>query len=103
MDENATMYSGQIKAVVMIKGKDEQEKDYVFKTMNFTVNVKEALCEYGADGVYHTWATDIEERISQMESISSSQNTFVGTSSDYEAAVGNGEIQNGMLITITDA
>ena len=103
MDENATMYPGKIVATVKIEGKDEQDKDYVMKTMNFSVNVEEALCEYGADGVYRTWATDIETRIETLEDISSSMRaTFIGTTSAYDAANLAGNITNGMLITLTD-
>ena len=104
MDENATMYPGKIVATVKIEGKDEQDKDYVMKTMNFSVDVEEALCEYGADGVYRTWATDIETRIEDLEeSISSVKSTFVGTTAQYNSAVTTGDIKNGMLVTITDA
>ena len=103
LDEDATMYSGRIKAVIKVSGKDEQDKDYVMKTMNFSVNVEEALCEYGADGVYRTWATDIETRIETLEDISSSMRaTFIGTTSAYDAANLAGNITNGMLITLTD-
>ena len=104
MNEDATMYPGKIIATVQLEGVDEKDKTYVMKTMNFSVNVEEALCEYGADGVYRTWATDIETRIIKLESIaSSSKATFIGTKSDFEAAKAAGEIQNGMLVTITDA
>lgn len=104
MDENATMYPGKIVATVKIEGKDEQDKDYVMKTMNFSVNVEEALCEYGADGVYRTWATDIETRITDLESVaSSSQATFVGTTAEYNAAVSSGSIPSGMFVTLTDS
>ena len=103
MDENATMYPGKIVATVKIEGKDEQDKDYVMKTMNFSVNVEEALCEYGADGVYRTWATDIESRIENLEDISSSMKaTFIGTTSAYDASNLAGNITNGMFITLTD-
>ena len=104
MDENATMYPGKLTAVIKMEGIDESGKPYVMKTMNFSVDVEEALCEYGADGVYRTWATGIETRIIKLESIaSSSKATFIGTKSDFEAAKAAGEIQNGMLVTITDA
>ena len=74
------------------------------KTMNFSVNVEEALCEYGADGVYRTWATDIETRITDLESVaSSSQATFVGTTAEYNAAVSSGSIPSGMFVTLTDS
>ena len=104
LDEDATMYSGQIKAVIKISGKDEQDKDYVMKTMNFSVNVEEALCEYGADGVYRTWATDIETRITNLESVaSSSQATFIGTTAEYNTATSLGNIPSGMFVTLTHA
>ena len=104
MDENATLYSGRILATVQLEGTDEQGKTYIMKTMNFSVNVEEALCEYGADGVYRTWATDIETRVTELESVaSSSQATFVGTTAEYNAAVSSGSIPSGMFVTLTDA
>ena len=104
MDENATMYPGRILATVQLEGVDEKNKTYIMKTMNFSVNVDEALCEYGADGVYRTWATDIETRIANIEKVaSSSKATFIGTTTEYNTAVGAGEIPSGMFITLTDA
>ena len=104
MDENATMYSGKLTAVIKMEGLDESGKPYVMKTMNFSVNVEEALCEYGADGVYRTWATDIETRITDLESVaSSSQATFIGTMAEYNAAVNSSSIPSGMFVTLTDA
>ena len=104
MDENATMYPGRILATVQLEGVDEKDKTYVMKTMNFSVNVEEALCEYGADGVYRTWATDIETRITDLEKVaSSSQATFIGTTAEYNTAVGAGEIPSGMFVTLTDS
>ena len=103
MNEDATLYSGKILATVQLEGVDEKDKTYVMKTMNFSVNVEEALCEYGADGVYRTWATDIESRIETLEDISSSMRaTFIGTTSAYDTANLAGNITNGMLITLTD-
>ena len=103
MNEDATLYSGKILATVQLEGVDEKDKTYVMKTMNFSVNVEEALCEYGADGVYRTWATDIESRIENLEDISSSmRTTFIGTTSAYDAANLAGDITNGMFITLTD-
>ena len=104
MDENATLYSGRILATIKVEGEDEIGKHYVMKTMNFSVNIEEALNEYGADGVYHTWATDIETRIESLEGIaSSSQATFIGTTAEYNAAMSSGSIPSGMFITLTDA
>ena len=104
MNEDATMYPGKLTAVIKMEGVDESGKPYVMKTTNFSVDIEDALNEYGADGVYRTWATDIETRIIKLESIaSSSKATFIGTKSDFEAAKAAGEIQNGMLVTITDA
>lgn len=104
MNEDATMYPGKLIATVQLEGLDEQGKNYVMKTMNFSVKVEEALCEYGADGVYRTWATDIETRIENLENIaSSSQATFIGTTAEYNAAYSAGDIPSGMFITITDA
>ena len=104
MNEDATMYSGKIKCGVKVEGKDEQGKDYVLKTLSFSVDVEESLNDYGADGVYKTWATDIETRIEDLEeSISSVKSTFVGTTAQYNSAVTTGDIKNGMLVTITDA
>ena len=103
MNEDATMYSGKLTAVIKMEGLDESGKPYVMKTMNFSVNVEEALCEYGADGVYRTWATDIETRITDLESVaSSSQATFIGTTAEYNAAVSSGNIPSGMFVTLTD-
>ena len=104
MNEDATMYPGRILATVQLEGTDEQGKTYIMKTMNFSGNVEEALCEYGAEGVYRTWATDIDTRITDLESIaSSSQATFIGTTSEYNDANVAGNIQSGMFVTITDA
>ena len=104
MNEDATMYSGKLTAVIKMEGLDESGKPYVMKTMNFSVNVEEALCEYGADGVYRTWATDIETRITDLESIaSSSQTTFIGTTAEYNTATSLGNIPSGMFVTLTDA
>ena len=102
MDENATMYPGKIIATVKIEGKNEIGNDYVMKTMNFSVNIEDALNEYGADGIYHTWATDIEAKIENLENIVSSVPFFIGTSSEYNEAVELGNISPGMVITITD-
>ena len=103
MNEDATLYPGRILATVQLEGVDEQGKAYIMKTMNFSVNVEEALCEYGADGVYRTWATDIETRIETLEDIaSSSQATFIGTTAEYNAAVSSGNIPSGMFVTLTD-
>ena len=104
MNEDATMYSGKLTAVIKMEGLDESGKPYVMKTMNFSVNVEEALCEYGADGVYRTWATDIETRITDLESVaSSSQATFIGTTAEYNTATSLGNIPSGMFVTLTDA
>ena len=104
MNEDATMYPGKILATVQLEGTDEQGKTYIMKTMNFSVNVEEALCEYGADGVYRTWATDIETRIESLEGIaSSSQATFIGTTAEYNDAVSSGNIPSGMFVTLTDS
>ena len=104
MNEDATMYPGKILATVQLEGTDEQGKTYIMKTMNFSVNVEEALCEYGADGVYRTWATDIETRITDLENVaSSSKATFIGTTAEYNTAVGAGNIPSGMFVTLTDA
>ena len=104
MDENATMYPGKLTAVIKMEGIDESGKPYVMKTTNFSVQIDEALNEYGADGVYRTWATDIETRITDLESIaSSSQATFIGTTAEYNAAVSSGNIPSGMFVTLTDS
>lgn len=104
MNEDTTMYPGQIKAVIKIAGKDENGNDYVMKTMNFSVNIEEALNEYGADGVYRTWATDIETRIENLEkTASSSQATFIGNTTELNTAISAGQIPSGMFITLTDA
>lgn len=103
MNEDATMYPGKLTAVIKIVGEDESGKPYVMKTMNFSVNVEEALNEYGADGVYRTWATDIEARVTELESVaSSSKATFIGTTAEYNAAVSSGNIPSGMFVTLTD-
>ena len=104
MNEDATMYPGKILATVQLEGTDEQGKTYIMKTMNFSVNVEEALCEYGADGVYRTWATDIETRITDLENVaSSSKATFIGTTAEYNTAVSSGSIPSGMFVTLTDS
>ena len=104
MNEDATMYSGKITATVQIEGTDEQGKAYIMKTMNFSLNVEDALSEYGADGVYRTWATDIDSRLDNLEKVaSSSQATFIGTTSEYNTADSSGQIPSGMFVTLTDA
>ena len=103
MNEDATMYPGKLTAVIKMEGVDESGKPYVMKTTNFSVDIEDALNEYGADGVYRTWATDIESRIETLEDISSSMRaTFIGTTSAYDAANLAGDITNGMFITLTD-
>ena len=105
MNEDATMYPGKITAVVQIEGEDEQGNDYVFKTMNFSVNIEDALNEYGTEGVYKTWATDIESRIENLEknnSPSTASEAFIGTMEEYNTAYSSGDIPNGMFVTITD-
>ena len=104
MNEDATMYPGKLTAVIKMEGLDESGKPYVMKTTNFSVDIEDALNEYGADGVYRTWATDIETRITDLEKVaSSSQATFIGTTAEYNTAVGAGEIPSGMFVTLTDA
>lgn len=104
MNEDATMYPGKLTAVIKMEGLDESGKPYVMKTTNFSVDIEDALNEYGADGVYRTWATDIETRIESLEDIaSSSQATFIGTTAEYNAAVSSGSIASGMFVTLTDA
>ena len=104
MDENATMYPGKLTAVIKMEGVDESGKPYVMKTTNFSVQIDDALNEYGADGVYRTWATDIETRITDLEKVaSSSQATFIGTTAEYNAAVSSGNIPSGMFVTLTDS
>ena len=104
MDENATMYPGKLTAVIKMEGVDESGKPYVMKTTNFSVQIDDALNEYGADGVYRTWATDIETRITDLEKVaSSSQATFIGTTAEYNTATSSGNIPSGMFVTLTDA
>ena len=105
MNEDATMYPGKITAAVQIEGEDEQGNEYVLKTMNFSVNIEDALNEYGTDGVYKTWATDIESRIENLEknnSPSAPSGAFIGTMDEYNTAYSSGDIPNGMFVTITD-
>lgn len=104
LNEDATLYPGKIIATVQLEGTDEQGKTYIMKTMNFSVNVEEALCEYDADGVYRTWATDVDTRIANLEKVaSSSQATFIGTTAQYNTAISAGQIPSGMFVTLTDA
>ena len=100
MDEDAAKYPGTIIALCQIEGTNDNN-EYVMKTMNFSVNVEDSLCEYGMDGIYRTWATDIEARISKLETATSSP-FFIGTTSEYEKAVSTGNVTSGMFITITD-
>lgn len=105
MNEDATMYPGKITAAIQIEGEDEQGNEYVLKTMNFSVNIEDALNEYGTDGVYKTWATDIESRIENLEknnSPSAPSGAFIGTMDEYNTAYSSGDIPNGMFVTITD-
>lgn len=104
VDENATMYPGSIRVGIKIQGTDELGKAYVMKSKDFKVTVDEALNEYGADGVYITWAIQIENRIANLEKItSSSQATFIGTTAQYNTAISAGQIPSGMFVTLTDA
>lgn len=104
LNEDATLYPGKIIATVQLEGTDEQGKTYIMKTMNFSVNVEEALCEYDADGVYRTWATDVDTRIANLEKVaSSSQATFIGTTAQYNTTISAGQIPSGMFVTLTDA
>lgn len=100
MNEDATRYAGTITAVIKIEGIND-DAPYALKTVNFSVNVEQSLCEYGVDGVYHTWATDIEERIAKLETVSSSP-FFIGTTDEYKKASSSGAVASGMFITITD-
>ena len=103
LDEDVTMYASNVVVSIQIEGEDELGNEYIKKTKDFSINVEEALCEYGADGVYRTWATDIDTRITDLESIaSSSQATFIGTTAEYNAAVSSGNIPSGMFVTLTD-
>ena len=105
MNEDATMYPGKITAAVQIEGEDEQGNEYVLKTMNFSVNIEDALNEYGTEGIYKTWATDIESRIENLEKSNSpsvSSGAFIGTMDEYNTAYSSGDIPNGMFVTITD-
>ena len=103
IDENATMYSSPITACVQIQGTDEMGKAYVLKSGLFKINVEESLGEYGQEGIYRTWALDIENRIVALEQIAASADaTFIGTTAQYNAANSAGNIPNGMFVTITD-
>ncbi len=105
MNEDATMYPGKITAAVQIEGEDEQGNEYVLKTMNFSVNIEDALNEYGTEGIYKTWATDIESRIENLEKSNSPSvpsGAFIGTMDEYNTAYSSGDIPNGMFVTITD-
>lgn len=105
MNEDATMYPGKITAAVQIEGEDEQGNEYVLKTMNFSVNIEDALNEYGTEGIYKTWATDIESRIENLEKSNSPSvpsRAFIGTMDEYNTAYSFGDIPNGMFVTITD-
>lgn len=104
LNEDATLYSGKIQAVIQIEGKDEKDNLYVMKSLIFEIPVIEALCEFDADGIYHSWAKDIEERIEALEEFANKGvSMFIGTSDEFNAAVAAGKITDGMLITITDA
>lgn len=100
MNEDATKYPGTIIAACQIEGTND-DGEYVMKTMNFSVNIQDSLCEYGIDGIYHTWATDIEERIGKLEGTSSTP-FFIGTQNEYQEALFSGKITNGMFITLVD-
>lgn len=49
------------------------------------------------------WVQDKENRLSELETIipSNALGTFTGTMKEYENAVANGKIVNGMLVIIT--
>lgn len=107
LDENATMYSGQVVASIQIEGKDEKDKDYILKTLNFSIKVEESLSEYDEDGIYKSWATKIENRLKSLENgfgsdTGAMQNNFIGTFEEYEEAFASGNIKDGMIVVITD-
>ena len=73
--------------------------------MNFSVNIEDALNEYGTEGIYKTWATDIESRIENLEKSNSPcapSGAFIGTMDEYNTAYSSGDIPNGVFVTITD-
>lgn len=105
LDENATMYAGDVTACVQIEKtyNDDPNKKYVMKTKMFKIKVEESLNEYDAEGVYASWATQVESKISELEhAAAASEAMFVGTNDEYNTASANGEIPNGMFVTITD-
>ena len=103
LSENATMYAGNITACVQIEGTDEKGNLYKNKTKNFIIVIQDALSEYDADGVYTSWATEIEDKIEALEEAEEkTTDVFAGTQEEYNQAVINNKFSNGMVITITD-
>ena len=101
MDEDATMYAGTITALVQFEGKDEKDKNYILKTKEFKVNVIQSFSEFDAEGVYHSWSTDIESRIATMENtIAKDIGFFVGTQDELDAAIAGGTIPSGIRVVL---
>ena len=103
LNEDATMYAGNITACIQIEGTDENENLYRFKTKNFTIPIQDALCEYDADGVYTSWATEVDDKLDELESIADhTTDVFIGTRNEYNQQVVNNKLFNGMVVTVTD-
>lgn len=103
LDENATLYVGDITATIQIEGLDEKGNLYQIKTKNFTLTVQDSLSEYDEEGIYHSWAENIEDRVESLEEKEDkTTDVFAGTLAEYNQAVAAGKISNGMVITLTD-
>lgn len=99
MNEDATMYAGVITGVATFEGKDEKDKNYIFKSMEFTLPIMPSIFEYDADGVYHSWSTDIDNRLTAMEAtIAKDIAFFIGTDAEYDAAVAAGDVPTGIRV-----
>lgn len=101
LDEKATLYSGDLQAAVKVTGTDEKNKTYIFKTEKFTIKIDESVNEYGVEGVYQAWVTEVDTKLSNLESaVSEGTDTFIGTMTEFKEASSSGKIKDGTIVII---
>lgn len=98
-----TLSAGTVLACIQFVGKDENNNNYSLKTTNFTLKIEDSLDGTDMDAADINWFEDVECRLSGLEKdIATSIAPFVGTQSEFEAALAAGEIVDGQIIYITD-
>lgn len=103
LDEDATMYSGNITCALQILGKSELGDTFATKSENFTLVIADSLNEYGQNGIYFSWAHTVEDYLTDLAVQAGQSNaTFVGTKAQFDAAFNAGTIPVGTIIVITD-